>query len=302
MFSTASKPCLSTRRNLHRILDDKFSSLKKQQRGSYETESKLATEYLDVAFVSDRATYMSVEQRIGWSISESHEFRPHLNLMYNRITTARHLECRIPTEECMRFACRSNNLAVLKAQLRAGYGPNAFIHESCPQNKAKPEWFTTPLIESSCFPTLVTLLIQSGADINKPNGKGLRPVEAALTRLRYAEKKSVYNASWRTRFEVENLPNTIEVYLFMGCKRPRAALLHDTLVQNCIRELARRRWRRVRTLAYRVAYAVDALKKLLVHIRYMPGGSFEKAIRTNWDDSCKRQRVCETKLVEGPIQ
>lgn len=87
----------------------------------------------------------------------------------------------------------------------------------------------------------------------------------------------------------------------LGCKRPRGALLRDSLIQTPIHKLARQRWQRVRTLAHRISYAADAFKKLLVHVRYMPGGTYEKAIRANWNEACKRQRDydIDVDLVDG---
>ena len=281
--STARKPVVSSRSNLKRVLDHTISQISAQKTiRSYEEESKSASEYLNLLFDSDRTIYVSIEQRLSWSMSESGFFREHLERINMRILVSRHLTIKVPSEPVMRFACTHARMDVLAVQLDAGYHANAFIY----MNKDS-KTLTTPLITALAFPGCVSLLVRHGADINKRGHEGLLPIEHAIQKLRGARKKPILQQDWFSDMQKEHLPMVISALLKKGCTRPRTPELRSSsTVAKTVKLIARSRWARIKRLAHTVGVAAQVLNAHLQHARFAPGGEVQLRIKRNWDECC----------------
>ena len=181
---------------------------------TYDVETQIARNYLDLLFDSDKTNYTSIEQRISWSISECGLYRDHLQKLNMRILVSKHKFLKIPSEPAMRFACQNCRSDVLVSQLAAGYSANSFIHESKTGGS-----LTTPLIAAMAFPIVVRHLLTNGADINKAGSDGVTPIEHAVETLRRARKLSVTEQNWKSDQQKQYLPSFINTLLKSGFNR-----------------------------------------------------------------------------------
>lgn len=291
---TADKPKLNTQKNnLKRVLDHYIAETKRRKTTqSYDEEVANAKKYMDFAFHHDKNTYKSMEQRISWSLSEAHEFRPHLNLLYGRVKVARHLQIRIPDEESMRYACRYNKPDLALAQLRNGYHVNARIYQSSPSGGPVADQFTTPLLEAACFPNLVTVLLKHGANPNMTDSTNRQPILIVYDRWLRAKQKPVERQDWHSDHEARNLPYFVDYLLQSGCKRPPCNMLHSMpLLKKRIRVFARKRWKLLWRVVKLVAKAAAAFRELYMNAHFKPGGEFAAEIKRNWEAGCAEQRA-----------
>ena len=198
MYRTiAKKPRVSCRSNLRRVLDHEMKKINANQSiQTYEIESRVAVQYLNLLFDSDKTNYTSIEQRISWSITECGLYRDHLQKLNMRILVSKHKFLKIPSEPAsMRFACQNCRSDVLVSQLAAGYSANSFIHESKTGGS-----LTTPLIAAMAFPIVVRHLRRIRADDYSEvlvGGERLdRAGESVATRTRVKLARPALAQSW----------------------------------------------------------------------------------------------------------
>ena len=253
---------------------------------TYDVETQIARNYLDLLFDSDKTNYTSIEQRISWSISECGLYRDHLQKLNMRILVSKHKFLKIPSEPAMRFACQNCRADVLVSQLAAGYSANSFIHESKTGGS-----LTTPLIAAMAFPIVVRHLLTNGADINKAGSDGVTPIEHAVETLRRARKLPVTEQNWKTDQQKQYLPSFIYTLLKSGCLRSKNPEIRgSSVMMKIVKLLAQQRWARVRRLAKAVGIAAQVLSNHLQHVRFAPGSEVQKRIKRNFDECCAAQR------------
>jgi hypothetical protein len=213
-----------------------------------------------------------------------------------RITVSTFKWLPVPSEPAMRFACQNSRIDVLVAQLKAGYGVNAFVYQS-----NNGGGLTTPLIQAMAYPNLVRCLLLNGADINKPGSDGVTPLEHAVETLLRAQKLPVTEQNWKTDQQKQYLPSFIYTVLRKQCIRPkRPEIVGSPTMTKMTRLLARTRWARVQRLAKAVGIAAQVLCNHLQHVKFAPGSETQKQIRLNFESCVATQKGAPVQFEVDP--
>ena len=286
-----SQPKLASNRQI-KAVRQLVSDIHKKAVGSRIKEEAILKQVVSIVLPDATSSY-TPDVRQWFTYTRTQVDPPNLfDAAWIRYQHAVHLETRYPSMDAMKFGCRLDLPHLITAQLKAGYGVNAFIEVTDPVSKQKR--LTYPVIEASTRFHALKALFNAKANIHIQSPDGETVLSTAVARVKRAQSTLIQHRNSGMDMDLTYGPICVELLLGLGCKRGK--LSDDKMVRDITQKLARKRWARVRKMVKPVSHAAGALLELLVHVRYMPGSKGFRECQAEYENVS--YRMCNGATVD----
>ena len=183
-----SQPKLASNRQI-KAVRQLVSDIHKKAVGSRTKEEAILKQVVSIVLPNATSSY-TPDVRQWFTYTRTQVDPPNLfDAAWIRYQHAVHLETRYPSMDAMKFGCRLDLPHLITAQLKAGYGVNAFIEVTDPVSKQKR--LTYPVIEASTRFHALKALFNPKANIyiQSPDGETL--LSTAVARVKRAQSTSI---------------------------------------------------------------------------------------------------------------